>query len=102
MQKVTTWLWFTDQGLPAAELYTSLIPNSRITGTTRYGTAGPGEPGAVMTVSFELGGVTYVALNGGEAPFRFNESMSLQVLCDGQDEVDALWAKLSDGGEEGP
>ena len=102
MQKVTTWLWFDNRGEEAAEFYTSLIPNSRVTGKTHYGEAGPGEPGSVMTVAFELGGVEYVALNGGHAHFAFNESMSLEVDCDSQDEVDELWKKLSEGGEEGP
>jgi predicted 3-demethylubiquinone-9 3-methyltransferase (glyoxalase superfamily) len=102
MQKVTTWLWFDNQGEEAAEFYTSLIPNSRVTGKTHYGEAGPGAPGSVMTVAFELGGVGYVALNGGPVDFAFNESISLEVACDSQDEVDELWKRLSEGGEEGP
>ncbi|MFI9363833.1 VOC family protein [Kitasatospora sp. NPDC053057] len=102
MQKITTFLWYDDQAEAAAALYTSLFPNSRVTGVTRYGEAGPGEPGSVMTVEFELDGRPYVALNGGPE-FTFTEAVSLQVECDDQREVDELWAKLTaDGGQEGP
>ncbi|MFE7529018.1 VOC family protein [Kitasatospora sp. NPDC057542] len=102
MQKITTFLWFDDQAEEAAAFYTTLFPNSRITGTTRYGEAGPGPAGSVMTVEFELAGREYVALNGGPE-FHFTEAISLQVECDDQREVDELWAKLSaDGGQEGP
>ncbi|MFJ9443289.1 VOC family protein [Kitasatospora sp. NPDC101235] len=101
MQKITTFLWFDDQAEEAAAFYTTLFPNSRITGTTRYGEAGPGPAGSVMTVEFELAGREYVALNGGPE-FHFTEAVSLQVECDDQREVDELWAKLSAGGQEGP
>ncbi|MEU6970874.1 VOC family protein [Kitasatospora aureofaciens] len=102
MQKITTFLWYDDQAEAAAALYTSLFPNSRVTGVTRYGEAGPGEPGSVMTVEFELDGRPYAALNGGPE-FTFTEAISLQVECDDQREVDELWAKLTaDGGQEGP
>ncbi|ARF82412.1 VOC family protein [Kitasatospora aureofaciens] len=102
MQKITTFLWYDDQAEAAAALYTSLFPNSRVTGVTRYGEAGPGEPGSVMTVEFELDGRPYAALNGGPE-FTFTEALSLQVECDDQREVDELWAKLTaDGGQEGP
>jgi predicted 3-demethylubiquinone-9 3-methyltransferase (glyoxalase superfamily) len=67
----------------------------------RYGQAGPGEAGTVMTVTFELAGQQFMALNGG-AQFTFNEAVSLYVDCATQDEVNELWAKLTDGGEEGP
>ena len=102
MQKITTFLWYDDQAEAAAAFYTSLFPNSRVTGVTRYGEAGPGEPGSVMTVKFELDGRPYAALNGGPE-FTFTEAISLQVECDDQREVDELWAKLTaDGGQEGP
>ncbi|HJD82786.1 VOC family protein [Kitasatospora aureofaciens] len=102
MQKITTFLWYDDQAEAAAAFYTSLFPNSRVTGVTRYGEAGPGEPGSVMTVEFELDGRPYAALNGGPE-FTFTEAISLQVECDDQREVDELWAKLTaDGGQEGP
>jgi len=101
MPKIAPCLWFDNQGEEAATFYTSVIPNSRITEVTRYGKAGPGEEGTVMTVSFSLDGQDYVALNGGPA-FTFSEAISLQVYCGSQDEVDDYWAKLSEGGEEGP
>ncbi|MCG6497845.1 VOC family protein [Kitasatospora sp. A2-31] len=100
MQKITTFLWYDDRAEEAARLYTSLFPDSRITGTTRYGDVGPGEPGTVMTVEFELAGQRYTALNGGPV-FHFTEAVSLQVDCADQAEVDRLWAGLvADGGEE--
>ncbi len=101
MPRIVPCLWFDDQGEEAAEFYTSVIPNSRITEVTRYGKAGPGAEGAVMTVSFSLAGQDYLALNGGPA-FSFTEAVSLQVHCDSQEEVDAYWAALAEGGEEGP
>jgi len=100
-EKITTCLWFDTEGEEAAEFYCSVIPRSRVTGVQRYGEAGPGEPGRVMTVEFELDGRPYVALNGGPH-FRFNEAVSFQVACADQDEVDHYWSTLSEGGEEGP
>jgi predicted 3-demethylubiquinone-9 3-methyltransferase (glyoxalase superfamily) len=101
MQKVTPCLWFDDQGEEAAEFYTSIFPNSRITDISRYGETGPGTPGAAMTVAFELDGQPFTALNGGPQ-FTFSEAVSFQVACDGQDEVDRYWNTLAEGGEEGP
>jgi len=101
MQKITPCLWFDTEGEEAAQFYTSVFPNSRIVEVTRYGSAGPRAEGTVMTVSFELDGQGFVALNGG-SDFTFNEAISLQVDCDSQDEVDSYWNALSDGGEEGP
>ncbi|RKT08787.1 putative 3-demethylubiquinone-9 3-methyltransferase (glyoxalase superfamily) [Streptomyces sp. 1114.5] len=102
MQKIATFLWYDDRAEEAAAFYTSLFPDSRITRVTRYGEAGPGVPGSVMTVDFELAGREYVALNGGPE-FTFTEAVSLQVECDDQEEVDRLWAALTaDGGQEGP
>ncbi|WP_030059838.1 VOC family protein [Streptomyces novaecaesareae] len=102
MQKISTFLWYDDQAEEAAAFYTSLFPDSRITRVARYGEAGPGAAGSVMTVDFELAGREYVALNGGPE-FTFTEAVSLQVECDGQQEIDELWAKLTaDGGQAGP
>ena len=101
MQKITPCLWFDTEGEEAATYYTSLFPNSRIREITRFGSAGPRAEGTVMTVSFELDGQEYVALNGGP-DFTFNEAVSFQVSCEGQEEVDRLWSTLSEGGEEGP
>jgi predicted 3-demethylubiquinone-9 3-methyltransferase (glyoxalase superfamily) len=101
MQKITPCLWFDTEGEEAAEFYTSIFPNSRIVEVTRYGSAGPRAKGSVMTVSFELDGQRFIALNGGP-DFTFNEAISLEVDCDSQDEVDSYWNALTEGGEEGP
>jgi predicted 3-demethylubiquinone-9 3-methyltransferase (glyoxalase superfamily) len=78
-----------------------VFPNSKILDIARYGAAGPRPEGTVMTVSFELGGERFVALNGGPE-FTFTEAISLQVSCETQEEVDMFWSELSEGGEEGP
>ena len=101
MQKLTPCLWFDTEGEEAATFYTSVFPNSRIVDIARYGSAGPRPEGTVMTVSFELDGQAFLALNGGPE-FTFNEAISFQVSCETQDEVDAFWSALSEGGEEGP
>ncbi len=101
MQKITPCLWFDTEGEEAAKLYTSVFPNSKIVDVARYGEAGPRDAGTVMTVSFELDGQKFVALNGGP-DFTFSEAISFQVSCETQDEIDAYWSKLSEGGEEGP
>jgi predicted 3-demethylubiquinone-9 3-methyltransferase (glyoxalase superfamily) len=99
MGRITPFLWFDDQAEAAAEVYVSLFPNSRITGVSRYGEAGPGEPGSVMTVSFELDGSPVTALNGGPH-FRLTEAFSMSVDCADQAEVDRYWdGLLADGGE---
>lgn len=103
IQKITPCLWFDDQAEEAAGFYTSIFPNSRIVTTSRYGEAGQEihgkPPGSVLTVSFELDGQSFTALNGG-AVFQFNEAVSLQVDCATQEEVDHYWEKLSAGGDE--
>ena len=101
MPQLTPCLWFDTEGEEAAQFYTSLFPNSRITHVARYGSAGPRPEGTVMTVEFELDGQQFVALNGGP-DFTFNEAISFQVSCEGQDEVDRYWTALSEGGAEGP
>ncbi|MEW2083139.1 VOC family protein [Streptomyces sp. NPDC005283] len=101
MQKITTFLWFDNQAEEAAQHYTSIFDDSRVTDVQRYGEAGPGEQGTAMTVTFELAGQKFIALNGGPQ-FRFTEAISLYVDCASQEEVDELWAKLGAGGEEGP
>jgi predicted 3-demethylubiquinone-9 3-methyltransferase (glyoxalase superfamily) len=94
-------LWFDTQGLEAAEFYTSVFPNSKITGVSHYGEAGPREAGTVMTVEFVLDGQPLTALNGGPH-FTFTEAISLLINCADQDEVDYYSSTLSEGGEEGP
>ena len=101
MEKLITCLWFDTGGEEAARFYTSVFPNSELGEITRYGSAGPRPEGTVMTVSFELNGQKFVALNGGPN-YTFSEAISFQVLCKDQDEVDAYWSALSEGGEEGP
>jgi predicted 3-demethylubiquinone-9 3-methyltransferase (glyoxalase superfamily) len=101
-QKIKTFLWFDREAEEAARFYTSVFDGSRIVSVSRYGDAGPGPKGSVMTVEFELAGQRFVALNGGPQ-FKFNEAISLMVDCETQEEVDALWGKLTaGGGEEGP
>jgi predicted 3-demethylubiquinone-9 3-methyltransferase (glyoxalase superfamily) len=94
-------LWFDTEGEEAAEFYASVFPNSKIKEVTRYGAAGPRPEGTVMTVSFELDGQDFAALNGGPE-FKFNEAVSFLVSCKDQEEVDWYWEKLSEGGEQGP
>ncbi|MEJ7726568.1 MAG: VOC family protein [Actinomycetes bacterium] len=101
MPKTTPCLWFDTQGEDAANFYTSVFPNSRVTDVTRYGEAGPRPAGLALTVAFELDGQAYTALNGGP-DFTFSEAISFQIDCRDQDEVDHYWTKLSEGGEEGP
>jgi predicted 3-demethylubiquinone-9 3-methyltransferase (glyoxalase superfamily) len=100
MQKITPFLWFDNQAEEAARFYVSIFKNSRIVGVTRYGEAGPGPRGSVMTVTFELDGQEFIALNGGPH-FTFTEAISLSVDCKSQQEVDEFWRRLSEGGEEG-
>jgi predicted 3-demethylubiquinone-9 3-methyltransferase (glyoxalase superfamily) len=101
MPEITPFLWFDTEGEEAAKFYTSVFPNSKIVDVARYGSAGPRPEGMVMTVSFELDGQKFVALNGGPE-FKFNEAISFEVSCKDQEEVDTYWSKLSEGGEEGP
>lgn len=101
MQNLVTCLWFDTEGEAAARFYTSVFPSAKLGKITHYGSAGPRPEGTVMTVAFEVMGHEFVALNGGP-DFTFNEAISFQVPCDDQDEVDEYWAKLTDGGEEGP
>lgn len=101
MPKITPFLWFDTESEAAAELYTSVFPNSRILEVTRYGAAGPREEGLAMTVTFELDGQRVVALNGGP-DFTHSEAFSFQVDCEDQSEVDRYWDQLGEGGEHGP
>lgn len=101
MQKITPFLWFDTQAEAAANHYVSIFDNSRVVNITRYGDAGPGPKGSVMTVVFELDGQQFTALNGGPQ-FKFTEAISFSVPCKTQEEVDKFWDKLSEGGEQGP
>ncbi len=99
MGRISPFLWFDTEAEPAAELYVSIFPNSKITSVSRYGDAGPGQPGAAMTVSFELDGLPVTALNGGPH-FKLTEAFSMSVDCENQAEVDRYWdALIADGGQ---
>ena len=102
MPKISPFLWFDTQAEEAANLYTSIFPNSKILAIARYGDAGPGPKGSVMTVQFQLDGQEIIALNGGPM-YKFTEAFSLSVDCKNQEDVDRYWTKLTaDGGQEGP
>ena len=98
MQKITPFLWFNGRAEEAANFYTVIFENAKITETTRWGDAGPGPKGSVMSATFELDGQKFIALNGGPQ-FKFSEAISFFVSCDTQEEVDHFWEKLSEGGE---
>jgi len=104
MQKITPCLWFDHQAEEAAKFYSSIFKNSKIGNMTLYGEAGAtvsGRPkGSVMTVTFEIEGQEFVALNGGPH-FTFSEAISFMVKCETQKEIDEMWDKLSQGGEKG-
>jgi predicted 3-demethylubiquinone-9 3-methyltransferase (glyoxalase superfamily) len=100
MQKITTWLWFDTEAEEAAEFYTSVFPDSRITDVTYYGEAGPRPAGTVMTVGFSLFGREFYGLNGGSNYKIEGPAISLMVDCESQEEVDRYWDKLADGGQE--
>jgi len=98
MQKIHPFLWFDSQAEEAMNFYVSIFKNSRIGKVVRYGDAGPGPKGSVMTATFELDGQQFTALNGGPH-FKFTEAISFVVDCKTQDEVDELWEKLAAGGQ---
>jgi predicted 3-demethylubiquinone-9 3-methyltransferase (glyoxalase superfamily) len=100
MQKITTWLWFDTEAEEAAEFYTSLFPDSRVTDVSYYGEAGPRPAGTVMTVGFELFGREFVGLNGGPDSKIEGYGVSFMVDCETQEEVDRYWGKLAEGGQE--
>jgi predicted 3-demethylubiquinone-9 3-methyltransferase (glyoxalase superfamily) len=99
MHRITPFLWFDGQAEEAARFYTSIFKNSKVGSVTRYGDAGPGPKGTVMTIAFQLDGQEFIALNGGPE-FAFTEAVSFVVNCDTQDEIDYFWEKLSDGGRQ--
>ncbi len=99
-QKITTFLWFDGNAEEAVELYTSMFRDSRVTQVSRYGKGGPGPEGAVMSMSFELAGQGFMALNGGPL-YKFTPAISLFVSCESQEEVDRYWNRfLETGGRE--
>ena len=100
MQKITPFLWFDDKAEEAMNFYVSIFKNSKVGKLRRYGEAGPGPKGSVMSAQFQLEGQDFIALNGGPH-FSFTPAISLFVDCKTQKEVDELWEKLSAGGEKG-
>jgi predicted 3-demethylubiquinone-9 3-methyltransferase (glyoxalase superfamily) len=100
MQKIVPFLWFDDKAEEAMNFYVSIFKNSKRGRISRYGEAGPGPKGTVMVATFQLEGQEFMALNGGPH-FKFTEAISLVVNCETQDEVDAFWEKLSEGGSKG-
>lgn len=99
MQRITPFLWFDNNAEEAMNFYVSVFKNSRVNRVTRYGEAGPGPAGSVMTVEFELDGQEFVGLNGGPH-FQFTEAVSFTVKCETQEEIDYYWDKLSEGGQK--
>ena len=100
-QKIVPCLWFDDQAEDAVAHYTAIFPDSRVLSVTRYGESGPRPKGMVLTITFQLAGQEFMALNGGPE-FRFSEAVSLSVNCETQAELDEYWRRLSEGGEPGP
>jgi predicted 3-demethylubiquinone-9 3-methyltransferase (glyoxalase superfamily) len=98
MQKITPFLWFDGQAEEAMKFYVSIFKDSKIGSVTRYGSAGPGRKGTVMSATFQIEGQDFYALNGGPM-FKFSPAISFFVNCKTQKEVDALWKKLSKGGQ---
>jgi predicted 3-demethylubiquinone-9 3-methyltransferase (glyoxalase superfamily) len=99
VQKITPFLWFDGKAEEAVNFYVSIFKNSKILSVSRYGDAGPGPKGTVMTEAFELDGQKFVALNGGPQ-FTFSPAISFVVNCETQQELDDFWEKLSAGGKE--
>ena len=100
MQKIVTTLWFDGRVQEAVDFYTSIFDHSRVKAITRYGDAGPGPKGEILTVDLVLAGQEFILLNGG-AGFPHSMAMSLLIHCETQAEVDAFWENLSEGGEKG-
>jgi predicted 3-demethylubiquinone-9 3-methyltransferase (glyoxalase superfamily) len=99
MQKITPFLWFNDQAEQASKFYTSIFKNSKLGSISRYGEGSPGQPGKVMSATFQLAGQEFMALNGGPE-FTFSPAISFFVNCETQEEVDEYWERLSEGGEK--
>lgn len=99
MQKITPFLWFDGKAEEAMNFYVSIFKNSKVVRVSRYGEGGPGPTGTVMSATFQLDGQDFFALNGGPQ-FSFTPAISFFVNCETQQEVDELWARLSEGGKE--
>jgi predicted 3-demethylubiquinone-9 3-methyltransferase (glyoxalase superfamily) len=98
-QKITPFLWFDGNAEEAMNFYTTVFKNSKIVSVSRYGEAGPGPKGTVMTGMFRINGQEFYALNGGPM-YTFSPAISFFINCGDQEEVDELWEKLSEGGQK--
>jgi len=99
MQKISPFLWFDGNAEEAVNFYVSIFKDSKVLNISRYGEAGPGPKGSVMSATFQLHGQEFIALNGGPH-FKFTPAISFFVHCQTQAEVDELWEKLSAGGRK--
>jgi len=99
MKPITPCLWFDSNAEEAVNFYASIFKNSKIVSVSHYSEAGPGEPGSVLTIVFEINGQEFMALNGGPQ-FKFSEAISFVIYCDTQAEIDDYWQKLTAGGQE--
>jgi predicted 3-demethylubiquinone-9 3-methyltransferase (glyoxalase superfamily) len=99
MQRIVPFLWFDSNAEEAVNFYISVFKNSKILNIARYGDAGPGPKGTVMTMNFQLEGQDLMALNGGPY-YTFSPAISFFVNCETQAEVDELWEKLTAGGSD--
>ena len=99
MKPITPCLWFDNNAEEAVNFYISIFKNSRVKTVSRYSEAGPGEPGSVLTIVFEINGQEFMALNGGPQ-FKFSEAISFVIYCDTQAELDDYWQKLTAEGQE--
>jgi predicted 3-demethylubiquinone-9 3-methyltransferase (glyoxalase superfamily) len=99
VQKITPFLWFNNNAEEAVNFYTSVFKNAKVGKIARYGEAGPGPKGSVMTAQFELEGQQFMALNGGPV-YKITPAISFVVNCETQEEVDHYWSKLTEGGKE--
>lgn len=98
-QKIVTFLWFDQNAEEAMNHYVSIFKNAKVVNVTRWGDAGPGPKGSVLTVTFELDGQRFMGVNGGPM-FKFSEAVSLMINCDSQEEIDYYWERLCEGGAE--
>ena len=101
MQRITPFLWFNDNAEEAVNLYVSIFKNSKVLSVSRYTEGAPRPAGMVMSVTFQLDGQQFMALNGGPE-YKFTEAVSFYVACETQAEVDTYWDRLTEGGEPGP
>ena len=98
-QQIVTFLWCDGFAEEQMNHYVSIFKNSKVIGITRWGDTGPGPKGSVLTVTYELNGQRFMAVNGGPM-FKYSEAVSLLINCDTQDEIDYFWSRLTEGGTE--